>query len=113
MLKVEVNRKRWGRGTGDGSLLRDGKMCCLGFVCRKVGLSAEEIKHTGEPIDVVVGEKVPKAMRGLYNKKLDGRSKVCRALVRYNDDSVLSDKQREKKIISYGRKAGIEFTFVN
>lgn len=59
LIPVVIDRRRWLRGEGpDASrLLRktDGKMCCLGFVCEAVGVSAERLVNRGTPRVVVSG----------------------------------------------------------
>ena len=52
-MKFEIDRKRWLRGEGPSlsALLRksDGKMCCLGFKAKALGIADADITDKGHP----------------------------------------------------------------
>lgn len=117
MLEVVIDRTRWLRGTGDGTLLRQkegnpdyDKMCCLGFAARAAGMTKKEIANRGGISDCV---RRPRALLGLFelpdglnNDDLEG------CLMSANDDQTMNDKFRESHIIKLGKKAGILFSFI-
>lgn len=46
LITLTIDRKRWARGgkKGEAALLNDeGNMCCLGFACKKLGVSEEQL----------------------------------------------------------------------
>src|SRR2546425_7116102 len=125
MFKVVIDRKKWGRGDGEGygSLLDPNthKMCCLGFACRAVGAKPKELRNLSYPSDLYetwneetynYERSFPKEFKGLSGKKLND-SQICRLLALANDNGKITDAVREKRIKTLGKKARINFTFVN
>lgn len=119
-LSVVVDRVKWLRGTGDGTLLRlraktpdeNGCMCCLGFAARAAGMTKKEITNTGAISDCA---RTPRSLLGLFmehRKGLSERHTVQDDLITANDSRVLTGAQRERRIKSLGKKAGILFSFV-
>ena len=106
MQTVIINRKTWLRGTIDSALRKpNGKKCCIGFLATALGAKNKEI--TG--VDT---------LRETWNSVcLDFTSKHSALLnqtYEVNDDeSIKSDKVREKRIRSIGKAMGIRFRFIN
>lgn len=117
MLNVTVKRSRWLHGTGAGSLLEDGKMCCLGFACREVGLKPKEIRGHGMPADtmadLICDKSISKKREKTLLEKLKGlldvsvatqhedayidSSKVADTLSGINDNEITKDFQEKPK----------------
>lgn len=71
MIKVQIDRKKWLRG--DNGRLRDeeGSQCCLGFVCKKLGLTNNDIYDCGTPSDVIEhGERLPESRKLTIGERL-------------------------------------------
>lgn len=99
--KFVIKRKRWLRGGARDyfsgiSMLRTpgGKQCCLGFYGRALGCRIEDIFNVGSP-DSTETNFWPEWLVG---QSLHIVSKAGRQLMRINDDSNLSDHQREQLI---------------
>ena len=106
-LTVTVRRKDWIRGGyGDSRLLRlaDQKMCCLGFAARKIGFERNQILERLEPNDLGVN------ICGLARN--GNNTSTANELMCANDDTLMSDKAREEKIKSLGKRIGLDFRFV-
>lgn len=130
MLKVTVDRTRWLRG-GNGTLLErgTGKMCCLGFVCKQVGLEDSTIQNQADPqelyqssMDFEDGEETENEKTDFLRKKLGAEVKllryssnteVCERLISTNDMANIDDSERERMLIELAEEAGIEFSFIN
>lgn len=136
MLKITVDRTRWLRGGNNGVLLDiDTKlMCCLGFVCKTVGLEDVTIEGKAHPqelyynyLDGIYSDPAPDKdynayMRELLEKRLGNEvillvgkenSDYCARMIVINDDRLIKDSEREAQLIEEGKKANIEFSFIN
>lgn len=139
-MKVVVDRKRWLRGKLMGikrvknltSYLYDSDskcMCCLGFASRAGGLDLRRIKDIGTPAGVVKDsayptrsvKSIPKVLLKLLTirKFRDGGvntvddSLICSKLMSINDEEDITETEREEKLVREGKKAGLQFTFIN
>lgn len=121
LLEVVIDRKKWGTGSSGGGYLLNkdtNKMCCLGFVCRKVGISTKKIEGLSMPSEVlIVGRSCTKHVDPRIPTSLSSpaghNKRYADVLARTNDRIDLSNSRREKLIIKYGLKAGIKFSFIN
>jgi hypothetical protein len=122
MIPLKINRRLWGRGV-TGGLLRSftGKQCCLGFACRASGFKVSEIQGHGMLSDIDDLETLKKqaAVFPILGKlfKVDkhdlaDNSKLAYDAAGINDDIMLSDKQREKKLTTLFKKHGVAIEFV-
>jgi len=117
--KVRINRFKWRTGddapglhTGEGTtslLNEEGFMCCLGFAAKQIGkISNEKIRHYGEPDDIgtVISPLTEKNEAGfICNTKFTGD---C---IKVNDDTKITRKQRERKLIDKFNATGIDLEF--
>ncbi len=107
-LTVVIKRRQWFRGRGpENSRLRtlDGKMCCLGFDAKALGFKNEDIDMKTTP-DSVNGY-VPGLARSGHN------TRICASMMDVNDDDMLTDNQREAKLIKLAKRIGRVFVFKN
>lgn len=104
---LTISRRRWLRG-GGGSLLENGKMCCLGFGCRAAGVPAKSIDGLGLPndLDVVVPAFSKTSDSGPVNTVLSERAHVI------NDDETIDDAQRERLLRALFKRHGVALRFV-
>jgi hypothetical protein len=130
-MDLVIDRAKWGRGEGYGALLRDGKMCCLGFLARECGLGAKTIKGVRAPSDfsryiddetsipckvrrhqeiwnAVLGKIKPRAP---FKGASEG-SDVEGILVIINDSEDLTPARRERLLTKEFAKIGVKVTFV-
>jgi hypothetical protein len=132
VLKVVVDRTKWLRGQGGvvSYLLApppsqvaipphlEGKMCCLGFACKVLDYTDDDIrgfKTLGDPHDVE-----PEHLRGAAGRlaarvgmKSHLIDSALSSLYATNDSRELKDAAREAELIRLGAKINIEFTFIN
>ncbi len=118
LTTINISRRRWLRGTGDGMLRRDsdGKQCCLGFVCRVAGIQAVRLLGEGMPVDVCRREDdgfnaVPKLLTGLVDTAHGFSSTVAKELAAINDDTNLTHQEREAALKPLAAKVGLRFVF--
>lgn len=77
-MKLIIDRSKWLRGTGDGTLLdHEGKMCCLGFFARACGYNDDQIVAHADPTQMM-------SETALYS----GKSKFPQWLTRYDQDQM-------------------------
>ena len=126
MLDVVIDRNEWGygRGHGMGSLWDiDNTKCCLGFACIAAGLTGKVIFQGGTPDELYnfLDEEQREKLAGLIDIQyvededmyLHSDSDICEKLMSENDDEGIPKDKREENIIKLGKKAGINFSFVN
>lgn len=115
MFKFVVRREFWYRGNGSEEsnlVLRNGKMCCLGFLGLACGIDEELMVGIGSPDDL---ESWP--ARELWPIKIrpvvEGNSDLTNNLmfVNDNDEPGYTDKQRESKLKELFATADIEVVF--
>ncbi len=115
LIKVVIERSKWLRGTGDGTLLDDnGCKCCLGFLGKVCGYTDKDIKRKGTPADLntksFANNKWPESILepdGRYNTKLTDD------LTTANDSTTLKGANKERRVKSLGKQGGIDFVFVD
>lgn len=116
MLDVEVKRSEWGRGDKlwENSLTQlhafvgdtdNSVMCCLGFMCRELGISGEDMSDICYPTGL--------SSRFEVIRNLDISDDSYQLVGMINDDKKLPDTNREDMIRQWGKANGIEFTFVD
>jgi hypothetical protein len=118
-MELIIDRSKWIRGAAsdDTWLLRarDGHMCCLGFYALACGLTEDQIRNVPGPLDAFPN--------GISSDDNDNcfintpgewlLSDIDRArLISYNDDSHVSDQEREEKITKIFAKHGVTVKFV-
>lgn len=98
-IKVRIDRKRWLRGVGQGTLLNEeGKMCCLGFWCNQTtGVSLDEMLRIPMPHGVNTALSVGWHAYAAY----------------INDCVNISEEQREAELIELAAIHGEEWEFYN
>jgi hypothetical protein len=91
--------------------------CCLGFACTAAGLSDVAIRNKPTPHNL---PSVPDSLSGLAlicEDSLFGAEYALNtlqdALIVTNDHTELSDTEREARLMDYGARAGLAFTFVD
>jgi len=119
-MDFTVQRSRWFRGNRIGKLkdLGTGHMCCLGFVCQKLGVSDEDMIGKRMPTDLysiakakVVGVLLKTQPEGAFYSHLV-TSWVNEAAA-INDNDVISEEDREEKLINLFGKNGHKLTIID
>jgi len=102
-----VDRNTWDRGRGTSFLLNPNteKMCCLGFYARACRLKNKEIEFHGSPWMLYKKWKT-----FLINDDWDN-SKVCKKLMKVNDDECMSADRREKQLKKIFKANGVKVKF--
>lgn len=102
-MELIIKRSKWLRGEGgeNSFLLResDGKMCCLGFYGKVIGISAYRLKGYRSPTDNKASylEFKKRAPWLLHDRLHLTQSTACISLILNNDSKVL-DANREELI---------------
>lgn len=94
MIKVQIDRKTWLRGGDEGALRNEaGSQCCLGFVCKKLGLTNNDILDVGMPDDVLSNERLPEFRKMTLKERLSPLIRVKDATSRrwVSDAAVIND----------------------
>jgi hypothetical protein len=117
-MKLVIDRAKWQRGEpGNGCLLRDGRMCCLGFLGCALGIPADDLLEEATPGDVE-NSAWPEWLLG----DMSGNSTAGDLLMRINDaalgsgsggSAVTSEEQREHALAREFAKHGVEVEFVD
>jgi hypothetical protein len=110
LISLRIDRKRWCRGgiNGDASLLNgEGAMCCLGFACKKLGLTPKQINNVGLPADVADRSKL-----GLLVNTKGGTRKLAQDAAGLNDNPDLEESDREVALVPVLKKLGFKVSFV-
>ena len=115
-MKLEINRRKWRRGSGDSALLMPkeadefaGQMCCLGFLARAVGHTRKEIYDYSKPSEI----DAPKDFivdNLLYKNRKDNN--LCGKLMQVNDNDKIDDTKRESLLTKLFKKIGVNVVFV-
>lgn len=117
-IKVVIDRKKWCRGgkggKGGKSALVNGlkNMCCLGFLGAACGFSKVEMYLVPTPEAMKIEDERSKWPE-LICDPFGYNTSITEKLIDVNDDSILKERTREKNIITLGKKAGINFQFIN
>lgn len=113
-VTVRIDRTRWQRGKytiKNGSKLlvsKGGRMCCLGFVCLVLGAKKRDILHAGYPAGTMLD--LPGLTERNGQIQNTGFSEDAASI---NDDTSLSDRQREIQLRKLAKQNGFIFKFVN
>ena len=112
--KLTIDRKRWLRGETD-SVLRNkkGLMCCLGFYCLRKRFKVADILDVTSPSDVIYINGTTRLDRLIVLDDDADDNAVCNNLMIINDNTDISDKQRERRITQLFKKINVEVKFVN
>lgn len=126
LIELRIDRKKWVRGgNGETQLLnREGRMCCIGFLCRAVGLSKDEIERypvVGDLIRSRPQETDSQRNARIQSYQAAGILKAGKAprdpawinrCYDLNDDGSIVDEERERKLIkTFADKAGVTLKF--
>jgi hypothetical protein len=131
---LTIDRAKWLRGEDsvDTYLLRkrDGKMCCLGFLCLAAGFSRLDITDVGEPSDIINPNDTSDYLEGTRDEARDlmdhpqiyrlyhsydvpfakepeeakYQTDACKTLIGYNDDRKYSAEEREQHLTEEFKK---------
>lgn len=104
MLTVRVVKSKWFRGKKEGSMLltRDNKMCCIGFLARRLGARPKDIRG----VATLEGTSHTKCL------DFDAGTLSLGNAYETNDDEKIDDTERIQKLRVLGRKMGVKFVFV-
>jgi len=119
-MKFTVERSRWLRGGKDSCLLsrEKNKMCCLGFVCKHLGMSDEDIELA----------QMPSSLKLTLRKKLEGillrkvayfgsnwhiDTRWAQEAAEINDNMDIQDDLRERSLTDLFGVNGHELIFVD
>lgn len=122
MEKLVIDRKKWLRGQGAGTLLATenflidrgldpeflGYMCCLGFDCLRRGVPEVELQDRPMPRHVHL-----KSEQVELPSWLIGESGTVLQLSSTNDNPAISEEVRENMIKGYFASEGVEVEFIN
>lgn len=111
-----VKRSNWLRGERDSYLLHpeNGKMCCVGFLCESLEITKGDMLdrvHLSE----VMGPR--EEVAGFFQEEYYGASRyipetgLAERIYGTNDNSFLTDLQREAMLTELFEQAGIEIKF--
>lgn len=113
-----IDRSRWDRGTGAGSLLRDSlhrQQCCIGHYLTACGVPDDALLDNGQPEDV--GDELPEGTTWLIRASHSGEgwsdTTATGKLIEANDDGKLEDEERERRVARVFEQHGIRVTFVD
>ena len=116
-MKFVVKRSKWvvnedGSLFGDSRLLNEeDKMCCLGFCCRQLGATEDEIKGMNLPHRLKdAGERFP-MFAVARRRKVHLASSLAQKASRINDDRSIDRKEKERLLIDLFAKHGHEIVF--
>jgi len=101
--------------------------CCLGFWCNALGIADSDMKDCPSPAELFQKyaneqreHELPEAMvEELHTTAHQDGSKTAynqaaiNMLIQINDEMEMGEKERERKLITFGKEAGIDFTFVD
>jgi len=126
MQKLIIDRKKWRSGGDNYTNVREkghtslynsyGYSCCLGFYCRQIGkIRNKVLLDTGSPenLDIKNFNKIELLISRDSNNNVYDNSNFTDDAVSINDDSSLSNEEREEAIIEHFKKSNIEVVFKN
>lgn len=119
MLEVIIDRSKWNRAIpeveyrqqfGLAALLNDdGNMCCLGFVCKALGLSDEQIVNKAYPQSTSLEIPQLTEFRDVSYPKDTTLSCTAAAI---NDSPSIPSKKKEERLKELFLEQDIKLTFV-
>jgi hypothetical protein len=123
-IKVTIDRARWrtginstnATGTGDTELLnQEGYMCCLGFICKAVGIRDAAISGVSTPLNVCLADKEAEKKIGSLVQLGPWRTLVNSGLSRdamhINDYRDTTPDQKEEKLLELFKDSEFEIEF--
>jgi len=118
MKEYTIDRSKWVCGgkkyskkLGMPQLLNaQGRMCCLGQICKAEGISDDKLEDYVDPgnLNLFGGANPPIWM--LDDDSLDD-SRLAKKMMRVNDDCMINQPQREKKLKELAATAGVRLKF--
>lgn len=108
---IVVDRKTWLRGEPGVSWLRrarDNKQCCLGFMCKQLGQTDDQILQKPSPQSVEWGWQTATLKDVL---KRDGAETALSRAMYFNDQNDIDEAQREWVIQQALAPIGITMVF--
>jgi hypothetical protein len=131
--KLIIDRKKWFRGHGAGTLLVSrkgedygepfkghvGEMCCLGFECLRQGYTDTQLGEHSMPVSLfsAIADTEPELNKiGEGSWLLEGgygSNTIVGEISRINDDEDISEEDREARLTALFAKCDIEVEFVN
>lgn len=113
MINLVIDRITWLRGEADGYLLRgaDNKMCCLGFLACKVGYEKGLMEDQFIP-SVIANSEGNKFPTAIVNDKY-GDTPLTSALIKVNDNTHITESERELLLRDLFWVADINVSFIN
>lgn len=111
--KFTIQRHGWHRGRSGAQLLvpSTGLKCCLGFFCLESGYSPDEIRGAGMPEDAKVGYSRKVNFNHSFQKY--SAPSVFTRIGAVNDDTIITDAQREAKLKELFGEIGVLVSFEN
>ena len=111
-----VTRKEWHRGQGSkGSRLLvpgTGKLCCIGFLGRKLGLKDKEHLYDSSNLyDVLNLARQHDPLMPSLKKFIDDHYDTLLEAYDTNDDADISEKVRESTLKALGQRMHVRFIF--
>jgi hypothetical protein len=128
-MKLTIDRSEWRCGgdsynkrtnQGNTQLLGyKGMKCCLGFLALECGFSENQINNISNPCNLRSnlmtgsGLRLNDKQKSYFDKLMNGayHSDFTHEAIGINDDYVLTDEQREKKLTKLFADNGIDLTF--
>jgi len=117
-MKFTVERSKWLRGGKDGCLLsrKKNKMCCLGFVCKQLGMLDEDIEIAQMPSSLRL--PLREQLTGILLKDASGLGHHfdmdwVKNAADLNDNSEIQDGLRERSLTDLFGVNGHELIFVD
>ena len=107
-MKYIINRSkwknaRWGKGA-TRMLNAEGYMCCLGQICKQMGMPDVQLLDKGTPHSAGCTDRLLMNNRGVNNHL------SCDAMAT-NDHLAFSDEQREAELVKMFGDVGVEIVF--
>ena len=111
-MKLTIERERWSRGVREHFRLKnpDGTMCCLGFLGELCGVRQDLLKTDGIPRQ----EYSPDWPGWLFDELPGdyGSSHRLYKMTMANDDTKISEEEREARVSAAFAEVGVEVEFV-
>ena len=112
-----IERSKWLRGSTQNSMLLrdDGKMCCIGQVCRQLGLPDFKILDKYD-VAFLIGDLPPEELSplvSLMEEEMQAENDWVAEAYRINDRPTIDDATRERELTALARANGHDFVFVD
>lgn len=109
-----IDRKNWYRGLAYSALRRaeDGKMCCLGFICKQSGIEDANMTNIGGPDSLA--QRAKRKVEFFFPPDwLIGQLPWVTEAIAINDASHLSEAHREALLMKLFAEHNIDLVFEN